>query len=145
MAYKLALETPKKGAAQFSFLYNVSEAVGWKSTNANRPTDVELVQFLIKELKSLGEFPNVEGPPVNVTGRYDVATGYWIFRKQIDGPSSFICDGVVSPVTAANRMSRVLTWFNFRLFMRNPQVYANLPSDPRLSPALRAELASAKS
>jgi hypothetical protein len=140
MAYKLTF-APYKG---LSFIWNVSQHVGWKKTCPNRPTDVELCQFLFKQLHERGIIGAAvvgSAQPPTVTGVFDSALGFWIYLEQ-DVPGA-TADGVISPAKGVSYGSNVwlIAWLNYQYFKAFPAEHANLDKDSRLSMGLRAELA----
>lgn len=139
MAYKLSF-APQNG---LSFIWNVSQHVGWKKTCPNRPTDVELCQFLLKELVEKGiigstVIGSAKAPQVN--GVFDSTLGFWIYLEQ-DTPGA-TADGVISPAKGISYGANVwlITWLNNQYRKAFPQSYETLHLDSRLSMGLRAEL-----
>lgn len=145
MAYKLIFPTPIDG---LPFIWNISAHVGCKSTNPNYSTDVELIQFFLREqLKSgaLGSKANTGSrlPDLPVDGKFTSVTGFWIFYTQLGGLDSATVDGVVSPArggTSYGGGAFAIAKMNFNFKKAFPDAWQNLDKDPRLSPALRAQL-----
>lgn len=137
MAYKLVTNNPA-----LPFIWNVSSHVGHLDTCQNRRTDVELLQFMLSEM--FHQFPHTNGaamePQVRPNGKYDAALGFWIFRAQDQNQNR---DGIVSPAKGTHFAAGhgwVIAKINYHFKNTFPDRWANLDSDPRLSPALRAEL-----
>jgi len=143
MAYKLMLKTPVDG---MSFIWNVSSHVGCKATCQNKPTDVELVKFLLREVNQREPFVKLtqacKVPPVTLNSTFDAVLGFWIYANQ-DFPNTVV-DGIVSPAKGEFYQPGgvwLITFWNARLHKLAPDVWANLDKNTQLSPALRAELA----
>lgn len=145
MAYKLNFAYPIEG---MPFIWNVSQHVGCKVNNPNQATDVELVQFFLKEhiksgvlgaKASRGAFE----PKFAVDGKYTAAVGFWIFCSQLGGSESAVVDGIVSPAKGGTYGSGVwaIAKMNYHYKKMFPAEWANLANDTRLSAALRAQLA----
>lgn len=142
MAFKLVFSVPDN---TMPFIWNVSQHVGPLHENPNRRTDVELVQFFLKELVEsghLGKTANaaVKQPPIRVNGVMDAVTGFWICFAQRGAQTA---DGVVSPAKGM-MYSQVSAWsiskMNFVYRKQFGDKWQNLDNDQRLSSALRAEL-----
>ena len=146
MAYKLNFPYPMDG---MPFLWNVSQHVGCKSDNPNRPADVELVQFFLSELikvRDLGSKANAGAfsPGFSVDGKFTSALGFWIFFSECGGSGSATIDGIVSPAKGVSYGTGAfaIAKLNYHYKKLFPMEWANLASDMRLSAALRAELSS---
>jgi|RhiMetdeSRZDD1v2_1073273.scaffolds.fasta_scaffold1006854_1 hypothetical protein len=145
MAYKLVFPAPQNG---MPFIWNVSAHVGWGVEHPNRPTDVELVQFLLSELTKKGVVGRTangaaKSPPIQVNGRFDPVIGFWIWFAQ-DSPSlkTETIDGIVSPAKGMSYGGGkwLIAKLNFSYKQHFPNDWQNLNSDTRLSSALRADL-----
>ena len=142
MAYKLMLPGQPDG---LPFLWNVSQHVGRLKNHPNRPTDVELVQFLVVEnlnrgLLGFNGSPGSKAPPLAVDGRFTAILGFWIFYCELDMQS---VDGVVSPahgMVYGPRGAWAISKLNYWLSHADFALWSGLDDNPRLSPALRAEL-----
>ena len=145
MAYKLMLPGQPDG---LPFLWNVSQHVGRLKNHPNRPTDVELVQFLVVEnlnrgLLGFNGSPGSKAPPLAVDGRFTAILGFWIFYCECSNNASQAVDGVVSPAHgtayrpgAAWAIARLNKWLRDADF----DFWSTLDDDPRISPGLRFEL-----
>ncbi len=96
MSRVLTINPPYKG---LSVAVNVLKHVGPGKPNDN--DDVRLIQRLLQLCATGSEFAADIGLP-NLTGKFDAATGFWIFRfQEVDrrkNPTQVI-DGIVSPAT----------------------------------------------
>ena len=143
MAYKLLIPG---GGNDLPFVWNVSQHVGCAKTCPNRKTDVELCQFLFRELAVNGHIGDslTSGalrPMIQVTGTFDPTLGFWIYLEQ-DAPG-VKSDGIISPAKglAYGSAMWLISWLNYQYKKAFPEAYMSLDKDVRLSPALRAELA----
>jgi hypothetical protein len=136
------LTRPQEG---LSFIYNVSSKVGPLQSDPNQPDDVMLVQYLLKKVLQGQQMPATPGVAFpTATGRFDTATGFWIYRVQ----SSFrnfgnVIDGVVSPARGlfyGPSTAWTIAILNFKFKGYFPREFDNLPNNPELSPSLRASL-----
>ncbi len=95
----LALNPPYKG---MSAIVNVLGRVGPKEQNSS--DDVRVVQRLLQIGSLGGQLAASVGVP-QLTGHFDAATGFWIFRFQEvykrTKNKSQIVDGIVSPAHGA--------------------------------------------
>ncbi len=146
MAYKLNFAYPIDG---MPFIWNVSQHVGCKSGNPNYATDVELVQFFLREQIKAGLLgtqatQGAFAPQFAVDGKYTAAVGFWIFYSQLGGKESAVVDGIVSPAKGTNYGAGAwaIAKMNFNYKKMFPAEWANLACDTRLSAALRAQLAT---
>ena len=143
MAHRLAI---RSGVPGFGHIWNVTQRVGGRDSCPNMATDVELVKVLIKKAfehpKIAPVVRRVPNPPLIVNGQFDAVVGYWIFRFQ-DHDGHPIIDGVVSParnLSYAPGVAWVIAFINFHVFQTDQNFWNNLPQNPTLSAALRAEL-----
>ena len=123
MARLLPFNPPYRG---LSVAVNVMGRVGTKEPN--NVDDVKVVQKLLQLCSRGSEFASEIGLPT-VSGRFDAATGFWIYRFQdIDRkktPSSII-DGVISPARGSSYGGGTWTIISMNLFAKekDPQGYA---------------------
>lgn len=143
MAQRLAIQSGIKG---FGHIWNVSQKVGGRTGCPNISTDVELVKALVKKALDSPDISasarRISNPPLIVNGQFDAVVGYWIFRFQ-DHDGHPIIDGVVSParnISYAPGVPWVIAFLNYQAFKVDKDYWADLPRNPTLSPALRAEL-----
>jgi hypothetical protein len=130
---------------QLPILYNVSSSVGPGQTNGS--DDVWLVQFLLALVIPVATSFRVQTPAPPINGTFDLTTGFWIYEAQFDlkrkHPAQII-DGIVSPAGAGLVYTTGTPWviavLNFTVMTKFPDVFNNLPNDPRLSPSLQAAL-----
>ncbi len=148
MAYKLAVGYNKE---KLPFIWNVSKHVGCKVENPNQATDVELVQFFLRELVNnniLGTkaHAGVRLPAIQVNGRMDAITGFWIFFVEQGGDPNAVHDGIVSPAKGVDYGNGywAIAKMNIHFQKHFPDAWLNLDNDPRLSMALRTELKRSK-
>lgn len=146
MAYKMVLNPPQQN---LSVIWNISAHVGCKQSNCfNHRTDVELVQFLLKQHQQRTSpkklTPSCSNPPIKVTGVFDAVTAFWIYAYQ-DVPGGKI-DGVVSPADGVSYGSAMwlISWLNGSLMLEAPHIYMQLDTNAELSAGLRAELKRAR-
>jgi hypothetical protein len=96
----LALNPPFQG---LSSIVNVLQKVGPRETNS--PDDVKVVQQLLQMASKGQAFATSVGVPAT-TGRFDAATGFWIFFVQSSlskhGLSGEVVDGIVSPARGSH-------------------------------------------
>lgn len=143
MACKLKINPPNQG---MSFLYNVTTHVGDARTCPNLPDDVQLVQFLIREL--VPKFDATGGRKIQelprLTGQFDALTGFWIYNMQSSNEDIVTVDGIVSP--AKGMMYGGKAWLiaglNFKYKQFFPERFDKLHLHAELSPSLRASLAA---
>ena len=92
----LAMNPPFNG---MSAVVNVLGRVGPRESN--NPEDVRVIQQLL-QMASRGSpiASRIEVP--QATGRFDAATGFWIFYTQSIQRTGAIVDGVVSPARGAH-------------------------------------------
>lgn len=145
MAYKLNFAYPTGG---MPFIWNVSQHVGCRSENPNQATDVELVQFFLREtikVRDLGAkaASGAFTPSFELDGKYTSALGFWIFYSQLGGAAAATIDGIVSPAkgTSYGTGAWAIAKMNYHYKKIFPNEWANLANDMRLSAALRAQLA----
>ena len=146
MAYLSRLATPFNG---MDSIYNVSGAVGPYPECFNNPTDVELVQFLLRSAIQQSSVPGTEGiqhPAPN--GRFDATTGFWIYRFQ-DGLKRHgvhtIVDGTVSPARSISfgPHDYTIVWLNSQYAgAHGLQAFRELSQNQQLSSELRRNLTS---
>lgn len=143
MACKLKFSHPNQG---MSFIYNVSSHVGDSRTCPNLPDDVQLIQFLIRELipkldasggRKIRELPRL-------TGQFDALTGFWIYNIQSSNEDVVKVDGVISPAKGVTYGAKAWTiaGLNYKYKQFYPDKYDKLHLHPELSPTLRASLAA---
>jgi len=141
MAHRLAIS----GTHYAKFIYNVSAHVGPGQADSNNPDDVQLVQFLLREIIKAEALPRKVAPP-NPTGQFDAATGFWIylFQNAIHGAvKKAVIDGTVSP--AKNALYDInspwmIVFLNIRLQILAPQIFNGILTNQELRPSLRASL-----
>jgi hypothetical protein len=143
MAYKLVLPGSPDG---LPFIWNISQHVGCYQC-PNLPTDVELVQFMLKGLVDAGQLGHegvtgLRTPPLATGGSFNAVLGFWIFYLQTGGKSSATVDGIMSPAKGTSYGGGVwaITKLNHVYKECFPAQWANLSADVRLSPPLRAQL-----
>lgn len=95
----MKLNPPRNGLTSF---VNVMRHVG--PDQPNSPGDVRVIQRLLQMCGKGSQIAGQIGLPA-VTGHFDAATGFWIYRSQCSmkasGCPSQIVDGVVSPAHGA--------------------------------------------
>jgi hypothetical protein len=136
MAQRLKLG---QNPAGLTFIYNVSQKVGYKQSNL--PEDVQLVQFLLREISRGRPDLHLLGLP-NVTGRFDSVTGFYVYLWQHYAHRPVI-DGVVSPahgLTYTASAAWVIVDLNASYRNLSKQGFETLHTNPELSPALRASI-----
>jgi hypothetical protein len=120
----LTLNPPFRGLTS---AVNVLDRVGTKQ--ANSVDDVKIVQKLLQLCSKGSEFASEIGLPP-ITGRFDAATGFWIYRFQdIDHkkmPSNII-DGIISPAHGGSYGGGTWTIISMNLFAKekDPQGHAD--------------------
>jgi len=143
MAQRLAVS----GAGDLKFIFNVSKHVGPFDAQPNDKDDVQLVQFLLREgIKASGVKvkPGIDVP--RPTGQFDAQTGFWIYRIQDgmhDSSKSVVIDGIVSPakgVFYTINSPWAIVFLNYTIKQKAPLVFSGIPTNPELSPTLRASL-----
>jgi hypothetical protein len=123
MSRILKLNPPFRG---LTVAVNVLDHVGPKLTN--NLDDVKVVQKLLQLSSKGSEFASEIGLPA-ISGRFDAATGFWIYRFQdIDrhkSPSNVI-DGKISPARGGSYGGGTWTIISMNAFAkeRDPQGYA---------------------
>lgn len=122
----------KPAFAGMSTIVNVLERVG--PGEANMPEDVKVVQDLLR-MMCKGESPKFKamGYP-QVTGRFDSATGFWIYlfqdttkRRSELHLGDTIVDGIVSPAHGSHYGPRgvwIIVFFNRWAQTNDPDNYA---------------------
>jgi hypothetical protein len=124
MSRILTINPPFRG---LTAAVNVLAHVGTKQ--ANNLDDVKVVQKLLQLCSKGSEFAAEIGLPA-ISGRFDAATGFWIYRFQdIDrrkSPSTVI-DGIVSPARGGSYGGGTWTIISMNLFAKekDPQGFAN--------------------
>jgi len=123
MARILALNPPFDG---MSTIVNVLGRVG--PDQPNNPDDVRVVQSLLQMCARGKAFAASIGVP-QATGRFDAATGFWIYETQ-HGRRGQVVDGVVSPAHGAHYAPGGGIWtiviFNYIAKSTSPGEYAAL-------------------
>jgi len=128
-------------------LYNLSDMVG--PGKPNKPDDVMLVQVLLADMaaaKKIGHLSAVMGPPA-ITGTFDFATAYWILLMQHENRAGVKVDGFVSPCKSSSgtysgdTKAWLIAAMNAWYYKHLAQKFSALPTDSRLSPALRKAIA----
>jgi len=144
MAHRLMLPGKPQG---LPFIWNIDAHVGHLASCANRPTDVELVQYMRIIIDSRtppgpARHPSVANVRIELNGQFDVALAYRIFSSQsLMSYAGKVVDGVISPIRGhGSPFIWVLGQWNYHLHRSQPLVFQNLPDAPGLSPALRADL-----
>lgn len=143
MACKLRINPPSQG---LNFIYNVSSHVGDARTCPNLKDDVQLVQFLLREVvpkldptggRKIQELPRP-------SGQFDVLTGFWIYNMQSSNEDIVTVDGIVSPAKGVSYGSKawLIAGLNFKYKQFFPDRFEKLHLHPELSPTLRASLAA---
>lgn len=145
MATRLRL--PPGGATGMKFIYNVSKHVGPMKSNPNDADDVQLVQFLIREVrKSNPSSVTLAGLAVpTLSGLFDAVTGFWIYQSQSNylQRGGVTIDGIVSPARGElyhPGCPWVIIHLNFFLHKQAPAVFDALPDNAELRPTLRTSL-----
>jgi hypothetical protein len=119
----LTLTPPYRGLAEIA---NVLRKVGPKE--ANQHDDVLVVQALLRLAGTGQDLAAQVGAP-EISGRFDAATGFWIFRIQHyykQQYSAQIVDGVVSPAYGgmyAHGAAWTIVMLNFLANKNNPAGY----------------------
>ena len=121
MARILALRPPYNG---MSTIVNVLGRVG--PGEPNNPDDVRVVQRLM-QMGSRGRSASASIGVPQVTGHFDAATGFWIYRVQQIARNRTM-DGVVSPALGAQYAPGGSIWtiviLNDFAKLDSPQEYA---------------------
>ena len=124
MSRVLTLNPPFRG---LTTAINVLSHVGTKQTN--NLDDVKVVQKLLQLCSKGSDFASEIGLPA-ISGKFDAATGFWIYRFQdLDRrkmPSNVI-DGTISPARGGSYGGGTWTIISMNLFAkeRDPQGFAD--------------------
>jgi hypothetical protein len=136
MAQRLTLG---KNPVGLTFIYNVSQKVGYKQSNL--PDDVQLVQFFLREIGRTRPDVQMLGLP-QPTGKFDALTGFYVYLWEHYAHRPVI-DGIVSPahgLTYAPQAAWVITDLNASYRNISKQGFETLHLNPELSPTLRASI-----
>lgn len=149
MAHKLMLPHKPHG---MPFLWNVDLHVGELAACSNRPTDVELVQFLIigslsflshKTARAAGILKQTH-LALRPNGVMDAVTAYWLLSSQVTSKvlnGQGVVDGFVSPAKMGADLG---TWWigrvNLAIFNANRYAWETLDQSVGMSADLKREL-----
>lgn len=149
MAHKLLLPHKPHG---MPYLWNVDAHVGELASCSNRPTDVELVQFLIigsltflnqKTARAGGVLKQTQ-TSLRPSGQMDAVTAYWLLSSQVTTKGvngQAVVDGFVSP---AKLGADLCTWWigrvNLAIFNANRYAWETLGQSVTMSAGLKREL-----
>ena len=141
MASKLKITPSIEG---MTYIYNVSSHVGDGQACANHYDDVQLVQFLLRQLiLKAAASTKIQTLP-QPSGVFDVVTAYWIYNVQNASPKFFITDGKISPAKSSATYGEGRFWsivaLNLMYKRANPSEFDKLHLNVALGPSLRSSL-----